>query len=71
MVAVRFWLKADIGERVSNVRFWGETDIPPAMSAFARLMSGIDAVDGSPPTASQCAKVVVFANHEERGAVHG
>jgi len=32
-------------------------------------MSAFDAVDGSHPTASQCAKVVVFENHEELGAV--
>ncbi len=30
----------------------------------------IDAVDGSRPTASQCAKVVVFMNHRETGAIH-
>ncbi|MBT4701975.1 MAG: hypothetical protein HOB79_12975 [Rhodospirillaceae bacterium] len=29
-----------------------------------------DAVDGSHPPASQCAKLVVFNNHKEIGAVH-
>ncbi len=29
-----------------------------------------DAVDGSRPTASQCAKVVVSMNHRETGAIH-
>ncbi len=35
-----------------------------------RRESAYDAVDGSHPTASQCAKVVVFMNHREIGAVH-
>ena len=32
--------------------------------------SAFDAVDGSHPTASRCAKSVVFINHGEIGAVH-
>ena len=34
------------------------------------LTSAFDAVDGSRPTASQCAKVVVSMNHRETGAIH-
>ncbi len=33
-------------------------------------MADYDAVDGSHPTASRCAKVVVVMNHRKMGAVH-
>ena len=35
------------------------------LNATVFPMSVYDAVDGSPPTASQCAKSEVFDNHEE------